>query len=569
LISAQHEDDDVMISTPLLEQSLEIFYAKHHAVEFCSFLHVPSVETEAIARQSPFFAHAVIALSSLYLSDNDAQKQGFRPGRTLSEYHTDLARQYSRRSIDEPSIRTIQANLVLGLKELLCQSVYKAWSLVGIAIRQAQALRIGREYHKKLPNRHKEIQRRTYWSCFVLDRLISYYCWRPQMIDLDCVTIHLPCPESLFVLEEPFEGRQLDTLPYPCDIARFGLLPYFISVVDVWSQANYVLAKGGRRPFKETTDAARISLLQRLHARVDHIYAHLTTSMQYSTRNRKAFRHMGQEALFINFHLLLSHARFVAHQDYLPYPARRLASYDENEIDPILNTTLTDVISRCVSSAGAIVNILEEVNTAGDLARDHLQTISAAGALLSAANVQLWVQHVVPSDNSSSPPNSSIETMAGIMTLWKKEWQVAGAWLSTLASLGRLYESSYGHNLSNDGERDTATNDGPSSPPSAANSEVYDGPYPRLTEGNGLPILYDQMSDKIRFILMASLEDADSRDRLLNSSMEKTQQARWEFDGFSEDLEFMFPEFHADHFWPDLPSLDILDTEDPDIAHPR
>jgi hypothetical protein len=217
-------------------------------------------------------------------------------------------------------------------------------------------------------------------------------------------------------------------------------------MVELWSQAAYVLAKGGRRPFKETPRSLRVSVLQDLHAKIDHVYDRLPTTMHYSTRNRRVFRCMGQEALFVSFHLLLNHARFVAHQDYLGYSPRShgMAPYEDDEVEPILNTQKADVVSRCVSSANAIVSILEDLTTTDDIARSHLQAVFAAEAMLSAANVQLWVQHVqAQDDNACVQSQSSIESMVRLLTSWRPQWQVADAWLSTLAALRKLYHMTY------------------------------------------------------------------------------------------------------------------------------
>lgn len=94
---------DGHISASLLLRSLEIFYARHHSIEFCSFLHVPSLDIEVLRRRSAFFVHALIALSGLYLSKEEAVKEGFASPGALSDWHAGVAREYSRQSVDSPS----------------------------------------------------------------------------------------------------------------------------------------------------------------------------------------------------------------------------------------------------------------------------------------------------------------------------------------------------------------------------------------------------------------------------------------------------------------------------------
>jgi hypothetical protein len=91
------------LSSGLCQRALAVFYERHHAVECCSFLHVPSLDIDSIRRQSPFFAHALISLSSMYFTDEEAAKDNFETPRALSEWHAVMAREFSRRCADSPS----------------------------------------------------------------------------------------------------------------------------------------------------------------------------------------------------------------------------------------------------------------------------------------------------------------------------------------------------------------------------------------------------------------------------------------------------------------------------------
>lgn len=100
------------LSSSLLQRALEIFYARHHSVEFCSFLHTPSLEVKVLRHQSPFFAHALVALAGLYMSKEEAVVEGFADPAALSDWYTIVAREYSRQSVDVPSSK--RASYALG-----------------------------------------------------------------------------------------------------------------------------------------------------------------------------------------------------------------------------------------------------------------------------------------------------------------------------------------------------------------------------------------------------------------------------------------------------------------------
>lgn len=600
------------LSSSLLRRALEIFYARHHSVEFCSFLHVPSLDIEVLRHQSPFFAHALVALAGLYMSKEEAVSEGFADPAALSDWYTIVAREYSRQSVDVPSskyavgrvnspfiilvcnviirwtdgiflfylVRSIQANLILALRELLARTLYKAWIFSGVAIRQAQALRLGQEYHHRLSDRQKEVQRRTYWAAFIMDRLSSYYCWRPQMLDTDCVRLNLPCPENLFIFEESFEGPNLETLTFPCEVSRLGLVPYFIAVLNLWSQATYTQVKGGRRLSRHDPNDPHGPLRQ-LETKIDHIQNSLPLNMRWSTQNRNVFRHMNQEALFTNFHFLLHHARCAMYEEYLPYrditnPVLEQETRDDTAESSYLDERDERIASICVSSSGAIVDIVSDLFAVEESSTccgtRILQSVFAAAAMLSAANIQLWLRHVEGrvrgDDKLCTQAAARVDQINTVFDSWRPQWPVAEAWMSTLASLRRLYQVTYdpdsnldhladgeGHHDGNNADPDLGVDTSSSAvPPAPTESDVYERPYPRLTEGNGLPLLNERMSDKVRFILLASLEDTGARERVLhssmNSSLNREHHNAWEYEEFSaQDLEFPFSDLFPDETW--------------------
>ena len=72
------------------------------------------------------------------------------------------------------SVNTIQAYLMLAIRELMIWSNIKAYIYAGTALRMAQALYLNVEAHQHYSPRQKEIRRRTFWACFVVDRLIIF-----------------------------------------------------------------------------------------------------------------------------------------------------------------------------------------------------------------------------------------------------------------------------------------------------------------------------------------------------------------------------------------------------------
>lgn len=163
-----------------------------------------------------------------------------RPSNPLiaSEYYANAANERLLSMGAEPQstkIESVQAALMLGLHEWgMCRG-YRAWIRVGMATRSAQAM--GLQYEKDLddePNSRsmaldieaermgltndrkpsvsfsamtsddnpfveQEIRRRTFWSCYVMDRYLSSGKYRPQMLHANELRIQLPASERTFL----------------------------------------------------------------------------------------------------------------------------------------------------------------------------------------------------------------------------------------------------------------------------------------------------------------------------------------------------------------------------------
>lgn len=132
-------------------------------------------------------------------------------------------------------IERTQATLMLGLHEWgMCRGA-KAWVAVGTAIRAAQAMglqyeldlddepmsrslalsveaeRMGVDSNRKNTTSDKlgegafiqqEIRRRTFWSCYIMDRYLSSGKYRPQMLHARELRIQLPASERSFLFAE-------------------------------------------------------------------------------------------------------------------------------------------------------------------------------------------------------------------------------------------------------------------------------------------------------------------------------------------------------------------------------
>lgn len=141
---------------------------------------------------------------------------------------------YAWADFHTPDIERTQAMLMVGLHLWgMCRGA-KAWLAIGTAIRFAQAM--GLQYEVDLDDEplsrsvalhceaeqlgvdrrdanaeamdtadefvQQEVRRRTFWSCFIMDRYLSSGKYRPQMLHATDLRIQLPASEQSFLFAE-------------------------------------------------------------------------------------------------------------------------------------------------------------------------------------------------------------------------------------------------------------------------------------------------------------------------------------------------------------------------------
>lgn len=248
---------------------------------------------------------------------------------------------------------TIQAFLVLAVRELIAWNDFKAWMHAGTALRMAHALQLGVELdadqpspfphtRKQIGPRQRETRRRTFWACFVVDRLISYTCHHRFYIELPSVIskgvsssvvygtrgggedVRLPCAENAFAYGENDPGPWLNefmggqTPQHLQQLSRMSVTPFYLCMLRLWGDMALLHAMGGRRrtPYAPTDPAGPFA--ETNQAIADFATQVVPPAMHWSAANYRLHRLTGQAQTFVQFNFLLHHARCVMHHEYLP-----------------------------------------------------------------------------------------------------------------------------------------------------------------------------------------------------------------------------------------------------------
>ncbi|EKG19574.1 hypothetical protein MPH_03438 [Macrophomina phaseolina MS6] len=301
-----------------------------------------------------------------------------------------------------PDLQRIQAMLMLGLHEWGSCQGSKAWVTVGIAIRGAQLL--GLQFESDLDDmplarstamveeaRHlgvslhqresaisgkgdafieQETRRRTFWSCFIMDRYLSSGKYRPQMLNIQDLRIQLPCSERAFLFGEnvktlmlgeeahdvagraqiqhqrktsvmlgsksgsPNGGTPVSSDRSPITATGFGreddedgrwelgsdegILSRYIKVLDLYGRIVKWSCSGGRRreQYPPWDERSTFSTLQRLHGRFKD---GLPRDMTLTTANISAHITSRTSTPFVLMHIVHLLSGMILHREYIPF----------------------------------------------------------------------------------------------------------------------------------------------------------------------------------------------------------------------------------------------------------
>ncbi|KAF5639060.1 transcription factor [Fusarium sp. NRRL 52700] len=346
--------------------------------------------------EDQFLLEAVLALSALHVTDSeiDADSQ-FKTANTVVRHYRRLEQASSREYSNRPTITTIRANLVLGLCELLTMAGSKAWLHIGLAIRFAQTLRMRSERNRRLSLYQREIRRRTSWACITLDRIFAYSTFRTQTIALNSVELYLPCSEAAFVFGRENPGPRIEDLGRELQDNSGSLaLAYLVKTLLFWSPIAQSLVEHYRRLLSGKHGAEAWERYWQSEAAMTGWLNSLPSGMKWSENNLRAHKSLRQSCHYVSMHMLIQHAMFIVHHEFLVYTEDQITLPDILSV-PIATTTGSTVNEQSLSSTEACVDgamqIVNTLRTIERVTKELPPNLFAGTAVSTSASVLLWV----------------------------------------------------------------------------------------------------------------------------------------------------------------------------------
>jgi hypothetical protein len=247
-------------------------------------------------------------------------------------------------NLTTPSVERVQALLMLGLYEWGQTRGLSAWVYVGIAIRLAQSMALAYEddQHNR-PSKaksstrtdprslaareeatEKEVRRRTLWSCFIMDRMLSAGKFRPNMMSVETLRVQLPCSDDQFLfvhnVQTGFLNTDwLDNVSVQTDSANDdGVLSRYIRLVEIFGRFSEWSYAGGRRtekqpPWNESTQFFK------LRQELAEFHEALPSNLTFTEANLSAHIEKRQSTTYTSLHTLYSLCQIILHREYIPF----------------------------------------------------------------------------------------------------------------------------------------------------------------------------------------------------------------------------------------------------------
>ncbi|PBP28146.1 hypothetical protein BUE80_DR000894 [Diplocarpon rosae] len=250
------------------------------------------------------------------------------------------------RNLTTPSLENIQALLMLGLYDWGQTRGLSAWLYVGLAIRLAYPMGLAYEDDpdhppsavaktgaRKSSNQtpspredatEKEVRRRTFWSCFIMDRMLAAGKNRPKMMSVDKLRVQLPCSDDQFLFVRNvqtgfLDSDWLDCGPSPVEsVNDDGVLSRYVRLVDIFGRLSEWSYAGGRRTEKIPPWDERTQFFQ-LRQQLKQFHDALPSNLSYTEANLSAHIEKRNATTYASLHILYSLCLIMLHREFIPF----------------------------------------------------------------------------------------------------------------------------------------------------------------------------------------------------------------------------------------------------------
>ncbi|RIA85029.1 fungal-specific transcription factor domain-containing protein [Glomus cerebriforme] len=373
---SNHSAEEIPIISPITDivsQSdiildLVSCYFRYLDIQITMFHEATFMKQLRQEKVSKFLIYAMCAVSARYSEHPSIiQKIPYMAGQHFAAI---ALNNYLFDTFDSPTIEHVQGLILITIHMYGIGKGPRAWMFTGMAVRMAQELGLHKidEAAFKLKTEgqfiQREIKRRTWWSCFRLDRFAACALGRPTLIDEDDCDVRLPCSESIWNLEHPFESPLIDEIfkeeqvkhGTRLPLTNIGLGACLVSVTALLGRVCQHVNRS--RPFGALPPWDENSQFVVLENELESWYKSLTPHYTYTKERMHQLMADGVGTTFALVHLLYYSAVVVLNRP-------NIAPLQNDEVVDRYVNFMHASVKRCCAAAKLISSIAEDINQFG------------------------------------------------------------------------------------------------------------------------------------------------------------------------------------------------------------
>ncbi|PVH91630.1 hypothetical protein DM02DRAFT_620416 [Periconia macrospinosa] len=421
-----------------------------------SFHHTPTLLLRIRDRTLEIWmVWAILALAIRFVREPPAPFQSQIEASNAFAAH---ARQILQSDLETPSISRVQALLMLTGHDWGAGNGRRAWIYLGMAIRLVEVMDLTQEL--KTPNNRRptreefieaEVRRRTAWTCFLMDSLLSGGKGRKRSLDASDMRIQLPCERESFVFGEPVctesLGGRLYEPPLPLNVGELGIIGHSMRAANIWGKvAKWACSE----ELKTELPWESSSQFQRLIKELDRWKNGLPLRLQYDLFSLHSHNAVDQGQAYIYMHSIHFMSCMFLQRAYLPV----LGPQNHSEEVPESYSQFPDQWKEwqkksrreLVKEASQVLDMLEEMRTFGVFfLRGLVPWIGFT--IYTSVGVMLYNLHFPSTEDDPKLAQQSHERVVSGCHFLKdmnNQWPMSETWFQTIKRMQKYYRSVLG-----------------------------------------------------------------------------------------------------------------------------
>lgn len=337
----------------------------------------------------------------------------------------------------------------------------RAWIYLGMAIRLVEVMDLTQELkvpRNRMPTREEyieaEVRRRTAWTCFLMDSLLSGGKGRKRSLAAADMAIQLPCERESFVFGEPTCTEQLDRTvrmpPVSLPIGEIGIIGYSMRAANIWGKvARWACSEDVKTELPWSSASQFQQLIYELAAWKNS----LPQRLQYDLFTLHSHNAVEQGQAYCYMHSIYFMSLMFLHRAYLPVLGPQLngAGADEtpdsyNEHTEMWKNWQKTSRKELLQNATMVLDMLEEMRTFGVyFLRGLVPWIGFT--IYTAVGVMLYSFNLTSSEDDSRWREKARECViqgCGFLREMKTQWPMAETWFETIKRMQAYYRSVLG-----------------------------------------------------------------------------------------------------------------------------